>query len=396
MSNERSHGFISPEDSQDERRATLTLALLALVFVVLLTWGAFFQVEQRAKAVGQIIASSRTQLIQSASEGVILEIPVKEGQSIKRGGLLIHLEQVQAHAAVDESRGKVAALKAALARLRAEVFGKPLVFSRDVQEFPAFVENQTELFRRRQRALEQETHALQAQLSAVNEELKLSEPLLATGDIAKTDIIRLRKQVYELEGQITNRRNKYFQDSQAEMTKAEEDLATQEQMLADRTAVLERTEISAPTDGIIRNIKITTPGAKVRAGDVVMEILPTDSDLVVEAKLKPADFSFIRPGSKASVKLDAYDYAIYGVLQGEVVFVSPDALSEETRTGENIYYRVRIKVDDQALKSLDGGKRIELQPGMTTQVEIHTGSMSVLKYLSKPITKTISSAFSER
>jgi multidrug efflux pump subunit AcrA (membrane-fusion protein) len=381
---------------REERKANFMLLALLLAFPILLIWASFAQIDQRAKATGQIIASSRTQLIQSANDGVIFEIPVHEGQVVRRGDLLVRLEQVQAQAAVDESRGKVAALKAALTRLRAEVLGKPLVFPEEVKSFPAFIENQTELFRRRQRAVEEETRALQAQASSVKEELRLSEPLLATGDIAKTDIIRLRKQIYEIEGQITNRRNKYFQDSQADMTKAEEDLATQEQMLADRMAILERTEMRTPADGIVRNIRITTPGARLRPGDVVMEILPTDSELIIEAKLKPADFSFIRPGSRASIKLDAYDYAIYGVLQGEVVFVSPDALTEETRTGENIYYRVRIRVEEKALRPLVDGKRIELQPGMTTQVEIQTGSMSVLRYLSKPITRTVSEAFSER
>jgi HlyD family type I secretion membrane fusion protein len=234
-------------------------------------------------------------------------------------------------------------------------------------------------------------------LKSVKRELVMTEALLKTADVGEVEVIRLQKQVYELQGNITNRTNKYFQDSQAEMTKAEEDLATQEQLLAERNEIFLRTEVYAPTDGVVRNIKITTPGANVKSGDVVMEMLPTDSRLIIEAKLKPSDLAFIKKGSHASVKLDAYDYAIYGVLHGKVTYVSPDALSEAKRDGSDaMYYRVHVMVDDTESLKTKGGKKIEIQPGMTAQVEIRTGSMSALDYFLKPVTKTISGAFSER
>lgn len=391
-------GYKKPiDDNLDELKpARITLLLLATIFIAFGTWSSIATIEQTAKAPGQVIATSRTQLVQSANDGVIAEILVQEGQVVKKGDLLVRLEQSQAQAAVDETLGKVAALRAALARLRAEVFSRELYFPPELKAYPAFVANQSELFHRRQRAVREETQALESMLSAVKQELALSRPLLESGDIAKTEVIRLQRQVYELQGQITNRRNKYFQDSQTEMTKAEEDLASQEQLLADRSIILERTEIRAPTDGIVRNIRITTIGARVRPSDVVLEMLPTDGELIIEAKLKPADFSFIHVGSNASVKLDAYDYSIYGVLQGKVHFVSPDALTEQTREGERVYYRVQIKIDEPFLSLSKGDKKIEIQPGMTSQVEIRTGEMSALAYLSKPITKTFAEAFSER
>ncbi len=203
----------------------------------------------------------------------------------------------------------------------------------------------------------------------------------------------------ELNGQITNRRNKYFQDAQAEMTKAEEDLATQSQVLAERTAVYERTEILAPADGLVKNIQVTTRGAKVRPGDVIMELLPTNSALIVEAKLKPADIAFVRKGLPAAIKLDAYDYAIYGVLQGEVVYVSPDALTEKTPQGDQVYYRAHVRIDDTMLQENRGRKAqrtIEIQAGMTATAEIRTGKHTVLSYLIKPVTKTLSESFGER
>lgn len=372
------------------------IVLLILILSSFFAWSYFAEVSQVAHAAGQVIASSRTQLIQAANEGVIDKLLVKEGEEVKKGQLLALLEQTQAAAAVSDSRAKVAALKAALVRLHAEVLGRPLEFPPDVRAFPAFVNNQKELYQRRRRAINEEAHALQAMLDATMEELRLSLPLAETGDISKVEIIRLRKGVSELEGQITNRRNKYFQDAQAEMTKAEEDLATQEQVLAERNEVLERTELRAPSDGIVRNIRLTSGGAKARAGDVVMELLPTDSALIVEAKFKPSDIAFIHTGLAAAVKLDAFDYSIYGVIPGEVIFVSPDALSEDTRAGEHIYYRVHIQLDPERVHHTKGGKRIEIQPGMTAQVDVRTGAQSVLTYLSKPVTKTVAEAFTER
>ena len=212
-------------------------------------------------------------------------------------------------------------------------------------------------------------------------------------------MIVLQKQVAEISGQITNRRNKYFQDAQAEMTKAEEDLATQAQILAERTATYERTEIAAPADGLVKSIQMTTPGAKVRPGDVVMELLPTDSALVVEAKLKPADIAFVRNDLPAAIKLDAFDYSVYGVLHGKVTYISPDALTEKTQAGDHVYYRVHIRIDQDALTQRNRehtGKPVEIQPGMTATVEISTGSQTVLAYLTKPVTKTLSESLNER
>lgn len=376
--------------------AARVVLLLVLSVATVAVWAAIADVEQLARAPGQAIAGSRTQIIQAAIDGVIEDIHVREGQRVVRGQTIARLDRAQAEAAMSDSRAKVAALKVNLARLRAEVFGRRLEFPEEAREFPAFVANQTELFERRQRALNEELYSLNAMLDAVKEELRMTEPLLETGDIAKVEVIRLRKAAAELQGQISNRRNKYFQDAQADMTKAEEDLATQEQVLAERLTRFGHTQLRAPTDGIVRNIRLTTRGASVRPGDVVMELFPTDSELIVEAKLKPADVAFVRAGLPAAVKLDAYDYSIYGMLRGKVSFVSPDALTENTAAGEHIYYRVQIRITDMSSLKTKGGRAIALQPGMTAQVDIRTGSQSVLTYLTKPVIKTLSESFSER
>ncbi len=376
--------------------ALVTIWLLFVALVSLLAWGNFAKIEQSSRAMAQVIASSRTQFIQAANDGEIARIYVSEGGRVKKGEILVRLDQVQARALVADAQGKVAALKATLVRLRSEVLGRPLVFPEEVNKYPSFVRNQTDLFNARQKMVREEKRSMKEMLETTKTQLKMTEALLKTEDVAETEVLSLQRQVYELEGNITNRTNKYFQDSQAEMTKAEEDLVTQEQLLAERTEFLDRTEIYAPTDGVVRNVRLTTPGARVRAGDVVMEILPTDSKLIVEAKLKPSDLAFIKIGANAAVKLDAYDYTIYGVLHGKVSFVSPDALTEESKEGSHVYYRVHVVVEDMNGLKTTGGKKIEIQPGMTAQVEIRTGSMSALNYFTKPITKTLSGAFSER
>ena len=376
--------------------------LILLVFIIVATlgvWASQSELNQIARAKGQVIATSRTQVIQSANDGVIESLLVGEGDRVKKGQLLIRLDRSQAEAAWRDSLGKVAALKAALIRLQAEVFNRPLQFPAEVRAHPAFVANQTELFQRRQGAIRAEVTALEESLSLVRKELDLSEKLLATGDIGQAEVIRLQKQVADLKGQITNRRNKYFQDAQAEMTKAEEELSTQQQMLAERTTIYERTEIVAPADGLVKNIQLTTPGAKVRAGEVIMELLPTGSALIVEVKLKPTDIAYLRKDLPAAIKLDAFDYSIYGVLRGQVIYISPDALAEKTQYGEQAYYRVHIRIDEAALAARNRehpGKPVAIQPGMTATVDIVTGSQSVLAYMTKPITKTLSESLSER
>lgn len=385
--------------SQPAPASRWLILLLFLVFTALGVWASVSELKQIARAQGQVIATSRTQVIQSANDGVIEALLVSEGEQVRKGQLLARLDRSQARAAYQDSLAKVAALKAALIRLEAEVFNRPLHFPADVRVHPAFVANQTELFQRRQGAIRAEVAALEESLGLVRKELDLAEKLLATGDLGQAEVIRLQKQVADLKGQITNRRNKYFQDAQAEMTKAEEDLSTQQQALAERTVIYERTEIVAPADGLVKNIQLTTPGAKVRPGESIMELLPTGSALIVEAKLKPADIAFIRKGLPAAIKLDAFDYSIYGVLPGQVVYLSPDALSEKTQYGEQAYYRVQIRIDEKALAARNRAhpdKPVTIQPGMTATVEITTGSRTVLAYLTKPITKTISESLSER
>lgn len=209
------------------------------------------------------------------------------------------------------------------------------------------------------------------------------------------EVLRLQRQIADIDGQITNRRNKYFQDAQAEMTKAEEELAALLQAVAQREDQLGRTELHAPAKGIVKNVRVTTPGAVLRPGEEVLQIVPADDALIFEARVRPADIGFLKPGLPGTIKVDAYDFSIYGGLNGQVTYISADTLSEDLRQGEQPYYRVQLKAQGRSFsKRMDD--RMDLQPGMTATVEIKTGTNTVLRYLAKPLIKNLQESLTER
>lgn len=361
----------------------------------LITWSHFAKIDQITRAQATVIASARTQIVQSADNGVVTRLHVKEGEKVKEGQLLATLEKERAQAAVDDSQSKVAALKITLARLQAEVYGQPLQFSANLRRYTDYINNQTQLYNKRKSAIEQDASSLEQMKQLAQNELAMNQTLEKTGDVSKADILRLQRAVADLQAQITNKRNKYFQDAQAEMTKAQEELSAQSEQLRDRSQVLQQTELRAPAAGLIKNLKVTTVGGVVRAGDTVLEILPTSSDLVIEARISPTDIAFLHNGQTASVKLDAYDYSIFGAMSGEVTYISPDTLTEESRQGPVSYYRVLIRIGDNEYKA-KGGDQIKVRPGMTASVDIKALERTVLSYFTKPITKTLNQSLGER
>lgn len=373
-------------------RWTLWLAMAGVV--ALITWAAVSEIDQVTHAQGQVIAVTRNQSVQAPDGGVIAQIHVKEGETVRKGQVLVLLEQGRAQAAVDDSRAKVAALKITLARLRAEVYAQPLVFAPELQRYSEYISNQKDLYIRRKNLIDQDIAALNEMLTLASQELEMNKALEKTGDVSRADMLRLQRTVADIQAQINNKRNKYFQEALAEMTKAQEDLNTQVEQLQDRSQLLEHTELNAPTDGVVKNIKVTTVGGVVRAGDLLMEILPT-GNLIVEAKVATADVAYVQINQPVSVKLDAYDYSIYGTLNGHVDYISPDTLLDETRQGAVPYYRVQIIFDHKQFKG-DKARSIDVKPGMTASVDIKARKRTVLAYLTKPIVKTFQDSLGER
>ncbi len=375
--------------------ARWTLWVAACGFSGLLMWAAWAQLDQITRAPGQVIASARTQIVQTAEGGVLRKLLVKEGDVVVKGQLLGVLERTRAQAAVNDSQAKVAALRITLTRLSAEVYGKPLQFAPALLQYREYTLNQTTLYQQRQRAMNEEIAALAQSLKLTNEELAMNQPLLQAGDVSKSDVLRLQRQASEIQSQITNKRNKYLQDAQTEMTKAQEELSTQTEALSDRTQLLGNTELFAPTDGIVKTIKVNTVGGVLRPSEELLQILPTVGHLIVETKLKPTEVAFIRTGLPATVKLDAYDYSIFGSLRGTVSYISADTLSEDTKQGELVYYRVQILITEREFKGPQA-QNIHVKPGLTATVEIKTGQRSVLTYLTKPVIKALSQGLQER
>lgn len=373
----------------------IVLGMLFIVIIPILIWSKQAYLQQISHASGIVITSAKTQSIQTAIDGVINTVLVKEGENVNQGQEIIVLDKIQTQAAYESSFAKVAALNATLVRVKSEIYGKPLIFSDEFNQYPEFVSTQTALFYRKQKALNDEVGVYKESLKILEDQLKLFRSLLKTGDIGTVEINKLRREIIDIKGQITNKENKYFQDSLSELTKTEEELSTRLQELEDKKVTLEHSSITAPVSGIVKNILITTQGAKVRPGDVILELVPSNDKLIIEAKFNPKELSFIRLGQKAAVKLDAYDYSIYGIFKGVVTYISPDSISERTQKGEEFYFRVQVELDTKELIAKNG-RKIEISPGMSANIDIITGERTVFDYISKPIVKTLRESFQER
>lgn len=375
-------------------RSRLSIWIALIGIVTLLIWASFAKIDQVTRAKATVIASARTQEIQASEGGVLTELAVIEGEEVKKGQLLVVLEEERAKAALDNSAAKTAALKTKLTRLNAEIFETNLVFSDDVKNYPEYVQNQTALYNRRLQAINEDVSSLQKILVLAKQELSMNEPLLEYGDVSQADVIKLRRQVADIEAQINNKRNKYFEEAQSEMTKTQEELDTELEQLRDHAQVLQEKRLMAPTEGKVKNINVTTIGGVAKPGEIIMQILPTSSDLVVEAKVSTADIAYVKKGQDATVKLDAYDYSIFGAMDGTVSYISPDTLMEKTAQGEEPYYRVLIVITGAEFEGRQD--EIVIKPGMTASVDIKARERTVLSYLTKPITKTLSEGLGER
>lgn len=360
-------------------------------------WAEWAEIDQLTRAMGKVIPVDKVQVIQTADGGVVEEMRVREGDAVRKGQLLVRIDRVKVQAAVGESQAKVAAFRSIMSRIEAELYDRPLNFPAELRSYPDFIANQTALFTKRRQAISSEIAALEAVKRLMQQELELNIPLVSSGDVARAEIIRMQRGIADVQGQIVNKRSKYQQDLQAEFAKVEEELVSAQQILAQRMDALAATELHSPANGIVKNVRFTTVGAVLRPGDEVMQIVPTGEKLIVEAQVSPRDIAFIKVGQKASIKFDTFDSAIYGSGVGVVSYVSPDTLVEQRPDGESAtYYRINLDVDISEMRPKRDNEQIIIQPGMTLTAEIKTGENTVLRYLTKPILKTVSESLSER
>ncbi|NDJ59254.1 HlyD family type I secretion periplasmic adaptor subunit [Enterobacteriaceae bacterium 4M9] len=376
---------------------TVVLWLIAAIMVIALTWAHFAIVEEITQGEGKVIPASREQIIQSLEGGILEELNVKEGDVVEKGQVLLKIDPTRSNASFQEALSRVQGLEGTVARLRSEAYGTPLAFPDSIQGIDSIINDETQAWKSRQKTLNESVAALKHSQSLAEAEVKLSEPLARQGLISDVEILRLKRQANEFRLQIAERTNRFRADANGDLTKAESELAQAQQVLAGREDVMNRTTLVAPLRGTINNIKVTTRGGVIQQGAEIMTLIPLEDRLLVEAKIKPSDVAFLRPGMSATVKITAYDYAIYGGLHGKVEHISPDTIYDEERArtgrGDPNFYRVYIRTDSAALHVKD--KEFPIIPGMVATVEIRTGEKSILSYLLKPVLKA-REAFRER
>ena len=363
----------------------ITLILLLVFLAVGLYWADHYQLEEITRGNAKVIPSSREQIIQSLEGGILSAMMVKEGDIVKQGQPLLKIDPTKAKAFYQEGQNKAIALRATAARLRAEARGIPLKFSADVKKLPELVANETNTYQAKRQAVEQGIATIKRSKQLIGRELAMTDPMAAKGLVSEIELLRMRRQYNDLELQIQERFNKYRADAANELNKVESELSQTTENVGARQDQVKRTTINAPLRGTVKNIRMNTIGGVVQPAQDIMEIVPLEDRLLVEAKIRPHDVAFLHPGLPAMVKISAYDYSIYGGLEGEIEIISPDTLREERKTEEENYYRVLVRTKNSTL--MNNGKALPIIPGMTASVEIRTGEKSVLDYILKPVLK---------
>lgn len=374
------------------------LILLAAFLVVFVVWSYNSVIEEVSRGQGSVIPSSREQVIQSLDPGIIVEMLVKEGEVVEKGQVLLRLDDTRSSAVLRESEAKVANLEAMLIRLRAEARDEPLEFPPEID--PDLVKREIAAYEAHKKEVQDATASLSRSKALLDREIAITAPMVRQGVVSEIELLRMRRQSSELGLQIAERNNKRTSAANDELIKVEAELSQARENMAMRADPVERALVRAPVRGIVKNIRINTVGGVIGQGQDIMEIVPLDDKLLVEAYIRPQDVAFIHIGQEAVVKLSAYDYALYGGLEGKVTLLSPDTLHDQKRPGElkldpnTAYYRVIIQTDNSILTDKNG-KPLPIIPGMIANVDIKTGEKTVFQYLIKPITR-LKQAMQER
>jgi multidrug efflux pump subunit AcrA (membrane-fusion protein) len=366
-------------------RATLVAWFLFALLVVFITWASLFHLDEVTTGSGKVIPSSHEQVIQSLEGGIIHSLMVREGDIVERGQQLAQLDRTKTESSVLESESRLNAAMATAARLNAEVNDTELKFPAELDDDVELVKQETALFQSRRESLEKGLAGLRQGADLVQRELALTRPLVTQGAASKVEVLRLERQKNELESKITEMKNQYYVRAREELAKANAEMEAQRSVMKGREDSLTRLTFNAPVRGIVKDIDVTTVGGVIPPNGKLMSLVPLDDQMLIEAKISPRDVAFIHPGQKALVKITAYDYSIYGGLEGEVTMISPDTLQDEVKR-DVYYYRVYIRTDSNHLTNRQG-KEFPVFPGMIATVDIKTGSKTIIDYLLKPLNK---------
>jgi membrane fusion protein, adhesin transport system len=410
------------------------LFMLLMFFVSAFLWAYGAEIDEVTRGQGRVIPSSQVQVVQNLEGGIVKDILVSEGQTVEKGDVLLRIDDTGFASSFGELKAQQYALEARRARLTAQAENKPLQFPPELlaearqvalneEELyhanETTVQNQVEIMRVQADQRKQELNELHAKLRQIadslklaKEELELTAPLAEKGVVSKVDLLRIRRQVSDLQGnfnttqtsvpraesavQEANRRvqeklNTYRSQSLTDLNDVKAQLAQIKESLSAARDRVRRTDVASPVRGIVKTLHVRTVGGVIKPGMDLVEIVPLEDTLLVEARIRPADIAFLRLDQKATVKLSAYDFSIYGGLNGKLEQISADTITDQDG---NSFYKVMIRTDRNYLER--HGKKLPIIPGMVATVDVLTGRKTVLDYLLKPILKTKQEALSER
>jgi adhesin transport system membrane fusion protein len=407
------------------------IAVSAVGLVVLLVWAFFAQVDEVTRGTGRVIPSGRAQLVQPAEPATIAEILVRGGQTVRRGQLLVRLDDAQSSSELGQLQTENARLAVRADRLAQEAgvggggdceAGSVCAEERSLQQARQATARSREnalgaAVEQRRRDLQEANAtagALEDSVRLAREQVNMLEPLARQGVVPRTELLTAQRELVDTQGRLSAARqaaaraSASISEAQADLTAARSEfrqqalterselntrIAVNEQTIRGAEARQQRNELRAPADGIVNDVQITTVGGFVNAGEKIMQIVPIGDKLLVEARVAPKDIAFIKVGDRANVKVTAYDFSIYGGLSGRVQQISADSIFDEVE--RQAYYTVLVETDRAYLIG-SGNRRLPIVPGMVCDVEVITGSRSVLSYLLKPIEKAFDVAMTER
>jgi adhesin transport system membrane fusion protein len=379
------------------RGPSRTIWMIVAVAVVFVLWAAVAWVDEIVRASGEVVSSSRPQIIQNLEGGILAELNVAEGDVVEPGQTLARLYGTQYQSAVDELSDEIAALEIRRFRLEAEIAGEsgfdvPASLSNRV---PDIVTSEKALLSARQDEYQARVEGAQAVLEQADNELGLLENMYQQEIAPLIEVTRARKAHSDAANRLSEAITTTELERANDYSKTQGELASLRQKLKLAEDQLARTILVAPMRGVVNKLSVTTIGGVVRSGEEILQIIPLDEELFIEAKVKPRDIASVRQGQDAVIKLSAYDYTIYGTLKAKVTFISADTFKDERSRNPDgdPHYKVTLRVDRTQLD--DRQKNLEIRPGMQAEVELQTGGKTILTYLTKPLYKS-NEAFRER
>ncbi|NTZ52390.1 HlyD family efflux transporter periplasmic adaptor subunit [Citrobacter gillenii] len=375
-------------DIRHEQRfsgASRIILLSTLLFAILGIWAYFGTLDEVSTGSGKVIPSSREQVLQSLDGGILAELTVREGDKVQANQVVARLDPTRSESNVGESAARYRASLASSARLNAEVNDLPLTFPDALNAWPDLIASETRLYKSRRAQLADAMVELQDALVSVNKELAITQRLEKSGAASHVEVLRLQRQKSDLGLKITDLRSQYYVQAREVLSKANAEVDMLAAILKGREDSVTRLTVRAPMRGIVKNIQVTTIGGVIPPNGEMMEIVPVDDHLLIETRLSPRDIAFIHPGQRALVKITAYDYAIYGGLEGVVETISPDTIQDKVKP-EVFYYRVFIRTHQDYLQN-KLGRHFSIVPGMIASVDIKTGEKTIADYLIKPFNR---------